>query len=266
LNVKNIFKDSLNYSTKDWDKLLTLGVLFFIGGLLSLFPTIGIALNNPILTQLLTTIGNIVALIVVLIAMGYALLVVRDTINDFNEIPELNLIKNIFDGIKVFFVSVIYYVIALVIVTLIAIGTGVINNVGRIILIYLTYGPDAVIPSSILANSGDIIVIIIIIWIILVLISTLFLAIALSRMAKTDSIKAAFELSNIFADILKIGWMNYIILAILHMVILAIFFVIAIIISIIPFIGFVTVLLLIIPFLIIFNSRTLGLIYKKSIE
>lgn len=266
MNIKSIFKDSLTYPTHDWDKLLTLGVLFFIVGLLSLFPSIGIALNNTILTQVLTIIGYIVSLVMSLIAMGYVLFIIRDTINGSNKIPDLSLLKNLFGGIKIFFVAIIYYLIPSIIAILIAMGTGVINDIGRFILIYSTYGPDAVIPSSILANSGDIILVIIFIWIILMLIFTLFLAIAISRMAKTSSIKSAFELSKIYSDIFKIGWVNYLLIAILYLFLLAIFFLISMVISIIPFIGVIVVFLVLIPFFTLFSSRVLGLIYKKTIE
>ncbi len=88
--------------------------------------------------------------------------------------------------------------------------------------------------------------------------------IAIARFAKTDSVKSAFELSNILSDISKIGWINYMVMAIIYLIILAIIFVITVVITVIPFIGFIIALLIIAPFLTMFSSRIIGLIYKKS--
>lgn len=263
MNISELFSESLTYPTKDIDKLLTLGVLFFLDGILSLLPSITIALNQDLATQILYFISNIFGIVVIFIVFGYALSIVKSTINN-STMPSIEIIKNIIDGIKLFIISIIFYVLPLTITLIIAYFTGVLNSILELSLIYLSYGPEVIsqIPNlSSLTFNMDIVISVAIIGVILFVLATLFLIIAIARFADTNSMKSSFNFKEILNDINKISLKNYLISIVLFLILLLVILIIATVVSIIPFVGLIIFFLVILPFIIIFSGRTLGLIY-----
>ena len=81
MEIVELFKDSLTYPTKQWDKLLILGVLFLIMGVFAILQAFGIVLNQYIAADILGIISFILAVIITLIVYGYTLSIVRKTVN-----------------------------------------------------------------------------------------------------------------------------------------------------------------------------------------
>ncbi|MBZ9570282.1 DUF4013 domain-containing protein [Methanobrevibacter sp. TMH8] len=278
MEISELFSESLTYPTKDIDKLLTLGVLFFIDGLLSLSPSITIALNQILATKILYFISNIFGIVVFLIVLGYILSIVRDTITNLDvslinseesynsNIPSINIIKNIIDGIKILFISIIYYIVPLAITLIIAYFTGALNGLTKLLAIYLNYGPETmsnIIQLSNISLNTNILISLAVIGAILFILTTLFLIIAIARLADTNSIKSVFNFKEIIKDINEISWKNYLIIAILLLIISFVILIIGAVVSVIPFIGLIIFFLAILPFITIFYGRIIGLIYRE---
>ncbi|RBQ22389.1 hypothetical protein ALNOE001_21360 [Candidatus Methanobinarius endosymbioticus] len=282
MNIKEMFHDSLSYPIKDIDKLLTLGVLFFFDAILSLLPSITVALNQTIATQILYFLSNIVGIIIMIIAGGYLLSIIKNTIQNNNsinkdsvedktspknekshEIPSIKITKNLFNGIKIAIVSILYYTISMILTIILAYLNGTVNFILRLVYSYMYFGPEITANSLLYFDTGNILITLII-GNILFLITSLILVIALARLADTGSVKSALSIKKVFSDISKIKLLNYISYSIIFVLILVIISIIAGSIVVIPFIGIIILFLLIMPFIIMFFGRTLGLIYKKS--
>ena len=266
MNILELYKDSLSYPTKDIDKLLTLGVLFFLDGIISLLPSLTIALNQILVTQILYFISNLVGFIVIIIAIGYAGSIAKNTITN-SDMPSIEIIKNIIDGLKLIIISIIYYIVPFSLTLLIAYFAGVLNGLIDLSLIYLNYGPEVMSYidhlSHLTFNIG-IMINIVIIGIILFFLATLILPVAIARFADTNTIKSSLNFKEIFEDISRITWKKYLINLVLFPVILVIILIIALVVLIIPFIGVIIFFLALLPFLVIFSPRTLGLIYLEK--
>ena len=268
MKILDIYKDSLSYPNKDIDKLLTLGVLFFLDGIISLLPSVTIALNQNLASQILYFISNIFGIIVFFIVIGYGVSIIKNTITDSN-MPSIKIIKNFINGIKIFIISIIYYILPSAITLILAYFSGVLNGAIQVALIYLNYGPEVISHISHLTSldfNMDIAIIIAIIGFILFVLTTLFLFIAIARFAYTNKIKSSFYFKEIINDINNITWKKYLISDILFLIILIVLMIIATISIVIPFIGFIIFFLAILPFVTIFSGRTFGLIYKEGKE
>jgi hypothetical protein len=259
-----LFKDSLSYSSKDVDKLLTLGVLFFFDAIISLLPSLTTALGYDLLTQILYFISNIIGIFIVLIAIGYLVSIIKGTIDGNVDIPLIRIIKNLSDGIKVFIISIAYYLIPAIVVLIVSYLIGVYNIISQIFVSFFYFGIEASIPSYSMVENIPNFVIISIIATILLIISTLFLVIAIARFADSGNIKDGLNFKLVFSDIVKISWGKYILLLLILFFILFFILFVGFIISIIPFLGMIILFLVILPFIVIFYGRSIGLVYKKS--
>jgi len=266
MNILGLYNDSLSYPSKDIDKLLTLGVLFFLDGIISLLPSIAIALNQTLATQILYFISNIIGIVVVLVAIGYTISIVKNTIVG-SAMPSIKVIKNIVDGLKLFIISIIYYIMPFAIALIIAYFMGVLNSIVELSLIYLNYGPEVAshIPNlGSLSFNMDLVIAGTVIVVFLFILVTLVLIIAIARFADTNSVKSSLDIKEIINDIGKISWRKYLISLLLFLIILLAIFIVTLVVSVIPFVGLIIFFLLLLPFMAIFSGRTLGLIYREG--
>jgi hypothetical protein len=88
----------------------------------------------------------------------------------------------------------------------------------------------------------------------------LFTATAFIRFARTGSFSEAFNFTEIFSHIGKIGWMTYIVALIMLVIMIGIVSVVSLV---IPYIGFI-VFLILLPFLGVFSARYLSLLYDLA--
>jgi len=87
----------------------------------------------------------------------------------------------------------------------------------------------------------------------------LFEATAVVRFARTGSIGEAFNFSAILAHIRKIGWVSYIIALVIGMIVYGVVITVC---NLIPILGII-LSLFVIPFMIIFLSRYITLLYDS---
>lgn len=264
MTVIRLFQDSLSYPINDIDKLLTLGVLFFFDAIFSLLPSITIALSQDFLTPILYFISNLIGFIIFIIAIGYITFIIKDTVDNKLDFPHLNLIKNFSKGIKVFFISIIYYIVPIVITILFSYIIGAYAIISEIITSFFSFGYETSIPTYSMVLSVHNIILVPIVAVILFIISTIFLIIAISRFSYYGDMKFALDLKAVIYDIGNITWKYYLISLIILCVILILILSIVIVIAVIPFFGFIILFLIILPFITIFWGRSVGLIYRKS--
>ncbi|KZX12669.1 DUF4013 domain-containing protein [Methanobrevibacter filiformis] len=271
MELKEIFSDSLRFPSNNWTKLLILGVFLVIGNLLvnQVYST---SLGNSTPILILGLVLSIIGLIVYLIAEGYVFDVLRSTINGINESPDFNFVNNLVEGIKVFVVEIVYFIIPFIITVILVFITGLLSV-------------ERLFGNPITGNFVDVsavpilpIVIVSIVVLILFIIFGLFLQIAISRMADTGKLSEAFNFKEIYNTIGQIGWGNYIVwyivlflIILLIVIALGLVFGLLSLLLLIPVIGligivlifvlFIIVSLLLHPYIMLFSSRALGLLY-----
>jgi len=116
-------------------------------------------------------------------------------------------------------------------------------------------------PATAIGTIGIGLLVMIIVGILVSLISM----IGIIRFARKNSMGQAFAFGAILEHIGKIGWGSYILALIILWVVALIFGLIVVVLSIIPFIGWL-ILLFLYPVWIIFVSRYVTLIYESAQE
>lgn len=261
MEVTKIFEDALKYPTKDFNKLLILGVLAIVAliPMVLVYVTIFLSggFNIQSLSVVVIALGILTALFLILLEIiygGYGLSITRKTIALEEEIPDFDWIKNIIDGLKVLILGIIYSIIPAIVAGItgfFVIGPNIVMG---------SFQPSPEMFTSLISSF----LVVGIVWIILAIIFQLFYLVSVARLAETDSLVDALNIINIFDKIGEIGWGNYIIWVILAGIILFVISAIMSVISIIPIVGSVIVLLLGTPYILMFSSRALGLIYNES--
>jgi len=273
MNVVDIFKDSLVYPSKNWGKLLILGLLMLIPAIFAVFPVLALLFGQFLGAAVLGIIAFVIILILYLIIYGYSLSITKETIAGSEEFPEFEWVKNLIDGIKLFIVSIVYGIIPAAVTLLLAYVTGVFESFSNIMsYTAASYGANMstaasgtpTVPPELVANLWGSLAIVAIVGIILFILFGLLLNIAIARLAETDSFVAAFSFGEIFDDIGKIGWGDYIIWTILLIIIAFLFGILTGLVQMIPVIGSIIAALVIAPYILIFERRALGLIYNES--
>jgi len=282
MEVIELFKDSLKYPIKDWNKLLIFGVLFLIAGIYSVLQSISqfISFNTMVLMVLgiITIVFTLLSIIIYLIISGYSLSITRKTIALEEEIPEFEWVKNIIDGLKVFVLDIVYYIIPFIVTFIVAYLTGAFNYLIQIVNYVITHGPTATIPQTLLLDALTSFTIVILIGAILFIIFYLLANIAVARLAENDSLVAAINMKDTIHKIGEIGWGNYIIWLIVFIVIFVVIgIILGIVLGLLSFImGMIAGIviasiiisiiaqLIISPYLTMFSARALGLLYNES--
>ncbi|WP_407380923.1 DUF4013 domain-containing protein [Methanobrevibacter sp.] len=259
-----IFKDALKYPISDYKALLIVGVLFLISSLVLVLAQFGVSDST------FSMVWAIVALLVSILLMGYALSVMKNGIELDDEIPAFDWVKNFVDGLKVLVVNIIYMIIPTIICGII----GFISIMPAISEIFSSeriarMGSSAdisiifsTVPSSVWDSLFAGIAITAIIAIILFIIFGLFETIAQCRLAKYDSLGEAFSVGEIYSDIKEIGILKLIAFLIVLWIIACIIGIIGAFITAIPYVGLIIAALVVYPFILLYSNRALGLLYS----
>jgi hypothetical protein len=191
----------------------------------------------------------IISCIIFPLILGYIVRIFRGS----QKAPELNEWGSMFiDGIKLFIV-VLIYAIPLIIVAFVVFGIAIFTGIFS--LTDLGQGNPAAIMGLIMTSIFGAIILAI-----LSIIIGLILATAIVRFARMDSFGEAFNFTAISNHIGKIGIWSYIIALIIMFIII---WVIEIILMMIPYIGWV-LLLILYPAFALFEARYLTLLYDSA--
>lgn len=238
MNITEIISDAIRYPFSDITKFLMVGVLVVLAGLSSVTTTWGI--DNSI-------IGLIVAIISIIFALvlsGFSVDVIKKGIQNSDEIPNIDLMRNLINGIKVLIISIVYYIIPLIIILILAVITGAIGA-----------GLD-----QIVAAMGVTAIIAIIIFILF----AIFEIVAIARFAETEDLGAALSIGEVIGDAQKIGIFKIIAFIIIALIIIFLAVVISSILAIIPFIGILITMIVIGGFVVLFYNKGIGLLYADA--
>ncbi|WP_297898611.1 DUF4013 domain-containing protein [Methanobrevibacter sp.] len=276
MNITELFKNSFKYPSKDWGKVLILGLLIIGICIFMVIALISLAFAQAIPAAIIFIIALIFTFVVALIYSGYSLSVIRETIINKNisfegqeeALPEFQWSENIIDGIKVLILNIVYMIIPFVITLILAYVLGVFSEFTSFSQSLNTYNQSGLyMPNSMatmyMANTGYAMLIVNTVAAILSIIFSLFAFIAMARLAESGKLGSIIKFREIINNISNIGWGNYIIWFILLCIIIIVISFIAALIVFIPIIGLIVYLLIIPSFLTLFQARAIGLIYNE---
>jgi len=185
------------------------------------------------------------------IILGYALRVMRKSIEGETEPPAFDdLGAMIVDGVKYLVVTIIYFLIPGI---LIGIGIIAIITSGEMI-------GDSAAPIAFLMGSG-----LFLLGFLLMIVILVIETIGVANMAHTGKLGAAFRFGEILRIIGSIGWGRYIIWHIILTIVVLLFAAAGLLVGIMPIVGSLVYVLLISPYVAIFQYRATGLIYREGL-
>ena len=188
------------------------------------------------------------------IVVGYAARVLKDS-PGADAPPKLEDYGKLFvDGAKVFFASLIYMLVPLIIIT---------AGVGSFVASMVMGGGPSFVPGTVapdmmglLSGTG---LVLALTGALIAFVMLILLAAGIAHMIKTDKFGKAFAFGEILGIIKKVGWGKYIAWIILVAVIA---FIVGAIVGAIPYVGWL-ISVIIGPGVIVFFFRSLGLIYSE---
>jgi hypothetical protein len=278
MKIGEIVRDSLSYPFSDWKKVLIFGLIILITS----FPTLINRYTSINATDVtLLWIFAIVSFLIFFFERGYTFRIIKSSLRGSMELPEfINWTGMFIDGIKIFIVSFVYgipvflIIIVYSVLSFISNPSLVINTLSGATFWYFVGGTGFTALSSWLGILFSIIILYIIIIFPIILI-------AITHMAHNNSkLIYAFRFHEIIDKISILRWKNLIIWYLTTGIVLLIitFFVIAIfgLISglIVAFglgtlkqtyiVNDVLLSLIVIPYLLMFISRSLALFYNSE--
>ena len=277
-SITDVVKEGLKYPFNDYKKVLTLGAVFLISSMVSLFmnyfvfDSLKVIENNAPLETFNALIGAIppsnmalivlswiITFILMLFCAGYLYDVIKYGIEGRSELPEFKDIKGIFlNGIRTIIVGIAYSILPMILFFL-----------GLMLTVNEAVGPTV-------NTIGGIILLIAIVFAIFI---ELFEVMAMGNMIAKDDLKAAFNFKEILALIKNIGWGKYIgilFFTIIAMMIVSVFFefifgAISVLISMLFASAIVLIIvkmildsLLLNPYVCIVISRIYGSVYRQA--
>jgi hypothetical protein len=189
-------------------------------------------------------IAIVIAIVLSAFLSGYQIRILRG----ITPMPPLSDLGKMFgDGIRYIVIQIVYMIPVIIVLALTA-GAAIMTAISSI------SNPEAILPLI----GG--IILGIIVALVLAFIIGLFAVIGVVRFARTGKIGEAFNFSEILATIRKIGWGAYILALIILFVLV---FIVELIVGIIPIIGsFIS--LIIAPWVIVFMSRYISMLYDSA--
>jgi hypothetical protein len=249
--IGNSFEYSKEGLVGHWGKwiiLIILGFLPAIPIMLGVIFGIVTALTAPAMLIPIIAVMIILAIILALPLLGYTVRIYRGE----SPAPEVNNWGELFsDGLKLFVILLIY-AIPVIIVGVVVLGSALWT-------IFLSMTQTMTDPNALMGLIGAVIFGIVILAIVAFII-WLIEATAVVRFSRTKSIGEAFNFGEIFSRMGKIGVGSYIVALILQAIIV---FVILFILELIPYIGFILVLI-VTPVILLFQARYLCLLYNSA--
>ena len=235
MELGEIFRDSLSYplqNIKSFIIYLILGIIagIVVGGTLAA-AVFSIQNGNVLATIGSGVIGIVVAIFLGFVISGYELDIIKYGINRDSSAPEIDLLRHFFNSVKLFALSIVYYIIPVIIVSVL----------------------------SIFFRS----------WIILIVAFILFVIFGLAqfmaqcRLAKTEDFGYALAIGEAIGDISKIGFIKLLLFLIIVVLISLVLFLIAgFITELNATVGGIIMGILGI-YLVFFISRASGLLYSE---
>jgi hypothetical protein len=184
--------------------------------------------------------------------LGYMFRIIKATLAGIDELPEFDEIGDMFvDGLKVFVVGFVYAIPVWILSAIFGLVTGG-NSATAVTSLGTGYA-----LAFILGN---------IVFLIIAVIIGLIELMAIANMAYNDGdLGTAFRFSEILDIIAAIGWGKYIVTYIVIVILAAIGWMIGVF-TMFIIIGFILLPLVIIPYVVMFEARGIGLLFTEAME
>ena len=252
-NIKEILLDSIKYPF-DW-KIFILGLIVVIYTIpLSISP---FNLHNGFTYQFL-----FIALLINFFISGYLFKIIQHSLENTKKLPNFSNWVNLFkNGFKVTLVGLIYSIPATLL--LIVLTSSLLN--------FYSYRPDFIVFMIDAIGHNNLYSMVFFVYILYFLILFPISLIAIANMANNDGkLSYAFEFIDIFNKIKNIGWIKfyswYLLTCVINLLIFLIGLLIVILLSLIHIFPFEKLIdsLILTPYVYIFLSRSIALIYKSN--
>lgn len=242
MNISDILKDSFKFPVSNWKRFLILGIIILASSLFSV-SNLYFGYSPYMILMILPSY------ILIFFYRGYLLRVIKVSASGDNELPGFyEWIQIFIDGLKVFLVSILYYIIPVIVLM-----------AGFFLTFDLSSGKFG------FGNLNPTAMIVLSIGSLLYILFTFFYDIGLANMAYQGKLEAALSFSEIKEIIRKIGWKKYLALFIVLLLIMIVSTVISYLAGSISLIGVIIVGILVSPYLTLISNRAIGLIYKESL-
>jgi hypothetical protein len=241
MDVTAIIANSIKYPLRNIKKIPLLFILFI---LIAIVP-LGMVFDNDHVVLL----GVIAFFAFILIVPGYFLSIVKTGSNESSLMPSFNIVRNIYDSIRVLALRIVYMIVPAV-VFYFALTT--IGPIGRDLLYsYQILG--------FILSIGLVLAISLIIY----LLFEFFLFFAKARLAYFNSLSEALKIHKVIADIRNIGIIKIIKWVILMVILMVAVSAISSVVISIPYVGLLIYICIIIPTLESIGNYSLGLLYSN---
>ncbi len=256
MDISEIIEDSFKYPVDDFKKFLILGIPNLVIAIFAaLFVLQGVGLSSlgdvsektlmssPLFSTFIVTflLFILVAIICSIMMSGIGLSVIRQTIQPSDVMPDIQPVKNFIDGIKSFIVSFIYVIVPVLVYVI------VVSSVG-----------------SLLGDNGAFLVFIVfILFLIAMVFIGIILTVALSRLAETNSISKALDVTGVYETAKQIGLLKIFGVIVICNVLLGVLSLVGVFISIIPILGTIIVMYLLYTYAQLVTYRAYGLLYRE---
>jgi MFS family permease len=251
MKISNLFEDAFKFPLSNKKKYLGFGGIYLVYLAIIVAFTFLFAYFDK--NVLIITVGGILALVVLLILSGYQLRTIKESIEGHQEPPEFNNWAEMFiNGFKLLLTELIYLILPILFIF-----AGLIPIV------------ESMVNQSI-PNFGTGSLVLLLIGMVLFIIYAFLSPIIQSNLAY-KGFKSAFNIPDILGRISTYGKGKYFLFIILLMMIGLAIGVLAVIIQIaldmvIPLVGQFITTLVFTPFVILFRSRAVALVYRETLE
>nr|WP_294997947.1 DUF4013 domain-containing protein [uncultured Methanobrevibacter sp.] len=267
MNLREIIMDAIKYPISDTRKFLIFCVLIILMSLSTILPSYGV--KNDTLSIIL----SLVTLVVSFIVLGYSVDVIKGGCEGEDTLPDFDYVKQFVMGIKAMILEIIYFIIPLIIVTIVASASGLFSSFTNIVYASVNAIANnatnltmitAAIPKSTINTFTNALTVTLIVAIILFVIFSLMSFTGMVRFAKTGSGVEGLRFRKIFNDMSNIGFVKIIVtLIVIYLIGLALSAVIGII-GLIPYVGVFIGTFIGVPFILLFLYRAVGLLYADA--
>lgn len=274
MEIIDIIKESFIFPSQNLEKLAIYIVLMFVLGLLAVGGIVTGALGfmEDTFFFIFTAVLFVLALVISFLITGYQISILKSGIDFDEEAPAFDWLNDIVTGIKMFIVSIVYFIIPTIIVSILSLVTnipGQILQIGRQAALTQANAtavangttPLATVSQAAMANLFTSIAITSVIAVILFVIFAFLQTMGQSRLANTGSLAEAVNVIEAFKYITRIGAGKVIAVNLLVMII------VALISGILGYISsqvtqFSILSIIVTPYLAFFTQRAIGLLYS----
>ncbi len=237
MGLGDILSKSFSYPLSDLTKYLLVGIGIFI---CDLDACLGEILGP---SHFIVIIAFIIAVLFSFVMAGYSVNVTKRGIDNSNEIPSYDFKNNLIDGLKLFVVFLVYFIIPTIITLALLIVFGLIGAGFRQILGSL--GIWAVLAAIIFIIFG------------------IFGVIAHARYALSRSITDAISIGDVVEDVKRIGILKIILFVIVESILLIVYALIMGVVTVVPTIGTLIADVILGGFIMLFVNYGVGLLYAE---